>query len=69
MQGILTHLGSYSSVNTSSELPTQCTHSNSELECRVLDFTSHGVSDMPESVSRSVNTDVGANAGYWFNTN
>lgn len=34
----------------------------------LLDLASHVATDTPESVSRSVNTDVGTNAGYWLNT-
>lgn len=34
----------------------------------LLDLTAHVATDTPESVSRSVNTDVGPNVGYWFNT-
>lgn len=32
-------------------------------------FTSHVATDMPASESRSVNTDVGPDVGYWLNTN
>lgn len=34
-----------------------------------LDLTLHVATDTPVSESHSVNTDVGPDVGYWFNTN
>lgn len=57
-------------VNKHQLQATNQTHTAAQSWSLVLsDFTSHVATDMPESESHSVNTDVGPDVGYWFPIN